>query len=99
MVGAAIDAIVTATAAAPAERVQAAGGDRVGVAGRHDQRDPRELRGDERAAVVIHPDAARVPPRSVSVRSGGCGGSLPASGVGVRLTRARFDRRCVVSCS
>ncbi len=44
VVGAAIDAIVNATAAAPAERVQAAGGDRVGVAGRHDERDPAVTR-------------------------------------------------------
>ena len=37
----------------------------IGLAALADTKNPtRELRGDERAAVVIHLDAARVPPRS-----------------------------------
>ncbi|HZV27190.1 MAG TPA: HNH endonuclease [Acidothermaceae bacterium] len=63
LVGAAIDAIVGRDGCSPAEALfQLA---EIGLATIADGKNPsRELRGHECAAVVIHLDAARVPPRS-----------------------------------
>ena len=63
LVGAAIDAIAQRDGVSAAEALfQLA---EIGLATMAEGKNPpRELRGDERAAVVIHLDAARVPPRS-----------------------------------
>jgi hypothetical protein len=62
-VGAAIDAIAQRDGCSPAEALYRLA--EIGLAELADaDNPPRELRGDERAAVVIHLDAARVPPRS-----------------------------------
>src|SRR5665213_104874 len=61
LVGAAIDAIVQRDGCSAAEALVLLA--EIGLAGQGDTKNPpRELRGDERAAVVIHLDAARVPP-------------------------------------
>jgi len=63
LVGAAIDAIVKRDGCSPAEALARLA--EIGLASLADaENPPRELRGDERAAVVIHLDAARVPPQS-----------------------------------
>jgi len=63
VVSAAIDAIVARDGCSPAEALGRLA--EIGLATMADAGSPvRELRGDERAAVVIHLDAARVPPRS-----------------------------------
>ena len=63
LVGAAIDAIAGRDGCSQAEALARLA--EIGLASLADANNPaRELRGDERAAVVIHLDAARVPPRS-----------------------------------
>src|SRR5665213_2069787 len=61
LVGAAIDAIVQRDGCSAAEALVLLA--EIGLAGQGDTKNPpRELHGHERAAVVIHLDAARVPP-------------------------------------
>jgi hypothetical protein len=63
VVGAAIDAIMGRDGCSPTDALTRLA--QIGLASLADTKNPtRELRGDERAAVVIHLDAARVPPRS-----------------------------------
>jgi len=63
LVGAAIDAIMQRDGCTAAEALVLLA--ETSLAGQADTKNPpRELRGHERAAVVIHLDAARVPPRS-----------------------------------
>ena len=63
VVGAAIDAIMAREGCSATEALLKLA--EIGLAALADTKNPpRELRGDERAAVVIHLDAARVPPRS-----------------------------------
>ena len=63
LVGAAIDAIAGRDGCSPAEALARLA--EIGLASLADADNPaRELRGHERAAVVIHLDAARMPPRS-----------------------------------
>ena len=63
LVAAAIDAIAQRDGCSPAQALERLA--EIGLASLGDDKNPpRELRGDEGAAVVIHLDAARVPPRS-----------------------------------
>ena len=63
VVGAAIDALMAREGCSATEALLKLA--EIGLAALADTKNPpRELRGDERAAVVIHLDAARVPPRS-----------------------------------
>src|SRR6185437_3339110 len=76
VVNAAIGAIMARDSCTPAEALARLA--EIGLASLADTKNPpRELRGDERAAVVIHLDAARVPPRSAE--RGPDVGSLPRS--------------------
>jgi hypothetical protein len=62
-VGAAIEAIMTRDGCSPTDALTRLA--EIGLAALADATNPnRELRGDERAAVVIHLDAARVPPHA-----------------------------------
>jgi hypothetical protein len=66
LVGAAIDAIVQRDGGSPADALLRLA--EIGLAALADaDNPPRELRGDERVAVVIHVEAARVPPHQVPV--------------------------------
>ena len=67
VVGAAIDAIMQRDGCSASRSVPRLA--EIGLASLADtDNPPRELRGDERAAVVIHLDAARVPPRQLPTR-------------------------------
>jgi len=63
LVGAAIDAIVQRDGCTPAQALLQLAEIALAILA-EGKKPPRELRGDERAAVVIHLNAARVPPRS-----------------------------------
>ena len=87
LVGAAIDALMQRDGCSAADAVWQLA--EIGLASLADEQNPpRELRGDERAAVVIHLDAARVPPRSATRMVGRSRVQLNATPTVRRATRA-----------